>query len=57
MHDTKYYPYGGMRVELSFMLEHCRSFSKTPVTDKRSREEHIQYLRDMGFEFADFEKT
>lgn len=56
VHDTNYYPYGGMRVKLSFMLEHCRSFSKTPVTDKRSREEHIQYLREMGFEFADFEK-
>nr|WP_245916859.1 hypothetical protein [Bacillus fungorum] len=41
VHDTKYYPYGGMRVEFSFMLEHYRSFSKTPVTDKRSRVEHI----------------
>lgn len=56
VHDTKYYPYGGMRVEFSFMLEHYRCFSETPVTDKRSQTEHIQRLRDMGFEFADFEK-
>ncbi|PFT46233.1 hypothetical protein [Bacillus cereus] len=56
VNEIKYYPYGEMRVEFCFMLEHYRIYSKTPLADKRSRAEHIQYLRDQGFEFADFEK-
>lgn len=53
----KFYPHGGLRMELCFMLDsrYFRSTSKTPVSDQRSTEEHVQHLRSMGFEFADFE--
>lgn len=51
-----FYPYGGLKVEFHFMLDHYRSYSKTPETDKRNKNEHIQFLRDKGFEFADFER-
>lgn len=53
--NQKFYPYGGMRMEFSFMLDSYSRFSKTPVSDARDKQEHIQHLRDMGFEFADFE--
>ncbi len=52
----KFYPNGGMRMQFSFMLDHNSSFSKAPVSDARSKKEHIHHLREMGFEFADFEK-
>lgn len=51
-----FYPYGGLKVEFHFMLDHFRSYSQTPETDKRNKQEHIQLLRDKGFEFADFEQ-
>ncbi|MGG3871644.1 hypothetical protein [Brevibacillus laterosporus] len=54
----KFYPYGGLSAEFCFMLEsrHFRSTSQTPISDERNDKEHIQHLKDMGFEFADFEK-
>jgi len=55
--DYKFDPYGGYHVKFSFMLDMRRSrlSSKTPVTDIRKTDEHVQYLRDRGFQFADFE--
>lgn len=55
--EQRFTPYGGLRMEFCFMLEHFTTYSKTPVSDKITQEEHIQSLRDMGFEFADFEKS
>lgn len=52
--DDCFYPYGGLQVGFHFMLDHYRSYSDTPETDKRNKNEHIQLLRDKGFEFADF---
>jgi hypothetical protein len=56
--EERFYPYGGFRAQFCFMLDtrHFTSTSQTPVTDARNDKEHIQHLRDMGFEFADFEK-
>jgi hypothetical protein len=56
--EEKFHPYGGLQAQFCFMLDtrHFRSTSKTPVSDERNDKEHIQHLRDMGFEFADFEK-
>lgn len=53
----QFMPYGGLKLEFHFMLEHSIMFSKTPESDKKSLEDHIQELRDMGFDFADFEKS
>ncbi|WP_019156919.1 hypothetical protein [Robertmurraya massiliosenegalensis] len=55
--EERFTPYGNLRLEFCFMLDHYGMYSKTPVSDKRNREEHIQHLRDMGFDFADFEKS
>ncbi|OHX41684.1 hypothetical protein [Cytobacillus oceanisediminis] len=54
--EMKYHSSGVMSMDFCFMLDHYSSFSKTPETDKRNKKEHIQMLRDQGFEFADFEK-
>ena len=56
--EEKFSPYGRLSVQLCFMLDsrYFRTTSETPVTDERNTKEHIQYLRNMGFEFADFEK-
>lgn len=51
--DEVFTPYGGLRARYSFMLGHRRTFGKTPATDKRNNEQHIQHLRDKGFVFDD----
>lgn len=53
--EYSFSPYGGLNLELHFMLYSRSNHSKTPVTDARNRKEHIQHLRDIGFEFADLE--
>ena len=35
------------------MLDSSRILSKTPVSDKEKQYNHVQHLRDKGFEFAD----
>ena len=54
--EESYYPYGGLKIQFHFMLDHYRSYSKTPVTDERTKQEQIQNLRDKGYAFADFEE-
>lgn len=54
--EMQFYPYGGLKLDFCFMLDHYSSFSKTPETDKRNKKDHVQNLREIGFEFADFEK-
>ncbi len=55
--EVRFTPYGGLRLEFCFILEHFGMYSRTPVSDERNQKEHIQHLKDMGFEFADFEKS
>ncbi|MEF7566029.1 hypothetical protein V4V35_23850 [Bacillus infantis] len=54
--EERFSTYGALRLQFHFMLDHYRMLSETPVTDARNQKEHIQFLRDKGFEFADFEK-
>lgn len=54
--EEKFSPYGCLHLQFCFMLDSSRLFSKTPVTDKEKHYDHIQHLRDRGFEFADNEK-
>lgn len=53
----KFYPNGNYRAELSFMLDsrYFLTTSKKPASEERDSQAHIQHLRDLGFEFADFE--
>lgn len=55
--EQKFLTYGGFQVEFCFMLSsrYFRSTSDTPISDERDTQEHIEHLRNMGFEFADFE--
>lgn len=55
--EQRFLPYGGFQVEFCFMLSsrYFRSTSDTPISDERDTQAHIQHLRNMGFEFADFE--
>ncbi|WP_078598561.1 hypothetical protein [Evansella clarkii] len=57
VNNEKFTAYGSLRLEFCFMLESFKMLSKTPVTDKKDQAEHIQHLRNLGFEFADFEKS
>lgn len=56
--EEKFLPYGGYSAQFCFMLDsrYFRSTSQTPVSDQKSTEEHVQHLRNMGFEFADLAK-
>lgn len=54
--EEKFTPYGGLHLQFCFMLDSSRIFSKTPVSDKEKHYDHMQDLRDRGFEFADKEK-
>jgi hypothetical protein len=51
--EAKFYPNGGLQLEFCFMLEHRRGKRENGVflTEKRNKKEHIQYLKDKGFEF------
>lgn len=53
--NQKYYPHGGLNLEFHFMLSLRKVISDTPITDKLNDEQHIENLRGIGFEFADFE--
>lgn len=56
--DEVFYPYGGFRGRFCFMLDsrYFHSTSETPASDERDTKEHIHHLREIGFEFADFEE-
>jgi hypothetical protein len=51
--EVKFYPNGGLRLGFCFMLEHRRGKRENGVLlpEQRDKKEHIQYLKDKGFEF------
>lgn len=53
--DQVFHPYGGLHIRLGFMLD-SYFISDAPVTDGQTKKLHVEHLRDIGFEFADFEK-
>lgn len=54
--EEKFTPQGGLHIRFCFMLNFSSILSTTPVSDKQKQDDHVQHLRDMGFEFADREK-
>jgi len=51
--EESFMPYGGLKLKLCFMLDsrRNRTLSKNPAKDRCKLCEHLEYLKNVGFEF------